>query len=181
MNTLDNILRLAKNDSALSKIDVKNIPLKRLMDGLLSQFERPNQAFPVSVRFLQDDGLIEAASVALDVNVIEWSVESLLLNAKKYAFISQGAVVSVAVLNSADLAISVSDFGSGIDPAERISIFKRYSRGKNSDEAPGIGIGLAVVSELLKLTNASNESVNDSSFGSGACFRITHPDVVSKV
>ena len=96
----------------------KTSPLKRLMDGLLSQFERPNQAFPVSVRFLQDDGLIEAASVALDVNVIEWSVESLLLNAKKYAFISQGAVVSVAVLNSADLAISVSDFGSGIDPAE---------------------------------------------------------------
>ena len=82
VNTLDNILRLAKNDSGLSKIDVKNIPLKRLMDGLRFQFERPNQAFPVSVRFLQDDGLIEAASVALDVNVIEWSVESLLLNSK---------------------------------------------------------------------------------------------------
>ena len=127
-----------------------------------------------------EEGVIEEVSIALDVSVLEWSVESLLLNAKKYAFTPQGAVVSLVIVNSADLEVSVSDFGSGVDPEDRMRIFKRYSRGMNTNDAPGTGIGLAVVSELLKLIGARVEVV-DPAAGVGACFRITVPGVVSKV
>ena len=80
----------------------------------------------------------------------------------------------------ADLEVSVSDFGSGVDPEDRMRIFKRYSRGMNTNDAPGTGIVLAVVSELLKLIGARVEVV-DPAAGVGACFRITVPGVVSKV
>lgn len=180
VNTLDNILRLAKNGSGLSAIVVKDVPLKSFVDLLRFRFEKPNHSFPVSVQSRLEEGVIEEVSIALDVSVLEWSVESLLLNAKKYAFTPQGAVVSVAIVNSADLEVSVSDFGSGVDPEDRMRIFKRYSRGMNTNDAPGTGIGLAVVSELLKLIGARVEVV-DPAAGVGACFRITVPGVVSKV
>ena len=180
VNTLDNILRLAKNGSGLSAIVVKDVPLKSFVDLLWFRFEKPNHSFPISVQSRLEEGVIEEVSIALDVSVLEWSVESLLLNAKKYAFTPQGAVVSVAIVNSADLEVSVSDFGSGVSPEDRMRIFKHYSRGMNINDAPGTGIGLAVVSELLKLIGARVEVV-DPAAGVGACFRITVPGVVSKV
>ena len=80
--TLDNILRLAKNGSGLSAIVVKDVPLKSFVDLLRFRFEKPNHSFPVSVQSRLEEGVIEEVSIALDVSVLEWSVESLLLNAK---------------------------------------------------------------------------------------------------
>ena len=50
VNTLDNILRLAKNGSGLSVIVVKDVPLKAFIDLLRFRFEKLNHVFPVTLR-----------------------------------------------------------------------------------------------------------------------------------
>ena len=111
VNNLDNILRLAKNGSGLSAIVSKDVPLKAFVDLLRFRFEKLNHVFPVSVQSRLEEGVIEEVSIALDLSVPEYSVEALLLNAKKYSFTPQSAVASVAIVNSANLEVSVSGFG----------------------------------------------------------------------
>ena len=59
VNTLDNILRLAKNSSGLSTIVVKDVPLKSVVDLLRFRFEKPNHSFPVSVQSRLEEWLIQ--------------------------------------------------------------------------------------------------------------------------
>ena len=46
--------------------------------------------------------------------------------------------------------ITVSDQGPGVDPAERESIFERFSRGKDTAGQAGFGLGLAIGRELAQ-------------------------------
>ena len=180
VNTLDNILRLAKKESGITSIISKDLKLQELLALFRDQFENLDNPFPVSVysTICEDD--VDKLVASVDPNVLTWSVESLLLNARKYAFTSKGAVIAISTSNQVSLEILVSDFGPGVDTKDRLKIFNRYSRGLNTKELPGTGIGLAVVSELLKMINASI-SVIDSSTGVGACFQIIVPGVISQL
>ena len=180
VNTLDNILRLAKNESGITSINSTDLRLKELIDLFRYQFENSDNSFPISVVSTIDKDLIENIIVTIDPNVLTWAVESLVLNARKYAFTTQGAVITISTSDQTSLIIVVSDFGPGIDIKDRKKIFNRYSRGVNANDAPGTGIGLAVVSELLKMINA-NISVIDSSKGFGASFQIIVPELKSEV
>ena len=178
VNTLDNILRLARNDSGLASVNIADVAINDLISEIRERFEDPSDIFPVAVETSTIDHQFTQSTVSTDISILEWAVESLLLNAKKYAFTSKGAIVSVSVLNYSDLVISVSDFGPGIDNADQQKIFKRYSRGSNVRNVSGSGIGLAVLSELLNLIHA-NISLIDSPNQIGACFQITAPGTVS--
>ena len=181
VNTLDNILRLAKNESGITSIMSKDLQLQELIALFRDQFENLDNSFPVLVYSTTCEDEVDNLVASVDPNVLTWSVESLLLNARKYAFTSKGAVIAISTSNQqASLEILVSDFGPGVDTKDRLKIFNRYSRGLNTKELPGTGIGLAVVSELLKMVNASI-SVIDSSTGVGACFQIIVPEAISQV
>ena len=178
VNTLDNILRLARNDSGLTSVSICDVVINDLITEIRERFEDSSDIFPIAVESSLIDHKMAENTVSIDLNILEWAVESLILNAKKYAFTPNGAVVSMSILNRSDLVVSVSDFGPGIDNADRQKIFKRYSRGSNASNVSGSGIGLAVLSELLNLIHA-NIRLIDSPNQIGACFQITVPDIVS--
>ena len=98
-----------------------------LISEIRERFEDQSDIFPVAVETSAIDHQFSESTVSIDISILEWALESLLLNAKKYAFTSNGAIVSVSVLNCSDLVVSVSDFCPGIDDADRQKIFKRYS------------------------------------------------------
>lgn len=75
------------------------------------------------------------------------------------------------------LAISISDTGKGIPKSEQNKIFDRFYRVKGSNQlVPGVGIGLALVKELVDLQDG-NISV-ESAPGAGSKFSVSLPVLI---
>ena len=63
----------------------------------------------------------------------------------------EGGAVTVNVSASAGRALlSVTDEGSGPDPADQDHLFERFWRGESSSEHPGSGLGLAIVAAIVE-------------------------------
>jgi len=106
-------------------------------------------------------------------------VWNLLSNAVKFA---PGGVVRVTVRHATNqMRLTVSDTGVGIAPEFQAHVFDRFRQADSSitREHGGLGIGLAVVKELVELHGGSIQ-VNSRGRGTGATFSVLFPcaDVV---
>jgi two-component system sensor histidine kinase QseC len=81
----------------------------------------------------------------LDVHAFQSIVHNLVGNA--LAYVRQGGQVCVELrAQDGGLCLSVADDGPGIAPEQRTLVFERFYRGSGHD-APGAGLGLAIVRE----------------------------------
>jgi signal transduction histidine kinase len=78
-------------------------------------------------------------------------IANLLDNADRYA----GGATSVSIERTGDLIhISVEDNGNGVPEDERDIVFDRFSRGSeggNRSNDTGVGLGLALIDEHVRL------------------------------
>jgi PAS domain S-box-containing protein len=96
---------------------------------------------------------------------------NLLSNAGKYG---RGKPVAVTLSQDAGAArVTVRDNGIGIAPADRQRIFERFERAVSSSQYSGFGLGLWIVSEIVKAMGGS--ITVDSALGAGASFTVTLP------
>ncbi|MEI6536429.1 MAG: HAMP domain-containing sensor histidine kinase, partial [Verrucomicrobiaceae bacterium] len=92
----------------------------------------------------------DAATFALDANLLRSALGNLLGNAVKYS--APGATVTLAVQVSAGVArFVVSDQGIGIPAADQARLLEPFHRGRNVGEITGTGLGLAIVERCVKL------------------------------
>jgi two-component system sensor histidine kinase QseC len=140
-----------------------------VMARLYPVFERKRQA--ISLEGGGGDELI----VLGDRFALETLLSNLLTNASRYTP-SEGQVV-VALARSTDrISLTVEDSGKGIAEEDHLRIFERFTRLINEQEAdaPGCGLGLAIVGHVARLHGAQ-VNVTQSRFASGARFEVTFP------
>jgi signal transduction histidine kinase len=102
---------------------------------------------------------------------VEQVVANLLSNALRYG---GGAPVRVIVESAGDeVSISVRDSGPGIEPALRERIFERFFRADSGDSTGGLGLGLAVVRELVSAMGGT--VAHDDWESPGASFTVRLP------
>ncbi len=107
--------------------------------------------------------------MSVDKRRIGQVLTNLLVNADNYA----GGATVVRISDSAsEVVIEVEDDGPGIPDHQRSYVFERFARGDNP-EAPGTGLGLALVQEHVRLHGGTVE-VRDGVTG-GACFVVCLP------
>ncbi len=113
--------------------------------------------------------------VLADCAWIERALINLFVNAAKYS--PQGTEIAVSASDTGQfVAISVTDDGVGIDPAEQEMIFERFYRGQNSrDRVSGTGMGLAICRAVVEAHHGSIRVENVS--GHGAKFTVMLPVV----
>ena len=76
-------------------------------------------------------------------------LDNLLSNAIKYS--PQGGRVEVGVASEeGGVIVSIRDHGMGMKEVERERLFTRWSRGADVERIPGTGLGLSVVTELIR-------------------------------
>jgi len=102
---------------------------------------------------------------------IEQILSNLLSNASKYG---AGKPVEVKVEHAAaQVHLSVRDQGIGIPAGDRKRVFERFERAVSSYEYGGFGLGLWIVSEIVK---AMGGDINiDETPGGGATFTVSLP------
>lgn len=88
------------------------------------------------------------AELCLDEKRLAQVIENLLNNARKYA---PGTKIEVsAQIRDGKYEIHVRDHGKGILPQDMPFICEKFYRGKNTGDAPGSGLGLYIVTYILK-------------------------------
>ncbi|MBI5102830.1 MAG: HAMP domain-containing histidine kinase [Nitrospirae bacterium] len=109
-----------------------------------------------------------AIRVSADTDKLERIVQNILTNAIKNT-VTGGVTVSTGKTDSM-FFIKISDTGVGISEEEQPLVFKRFYRG---GESGGIGLGLAIVRELVDVMGGRIEL--QSRVGEGASFTVWLP------
>lgn len=120
------------------------------------------------IRYSGEPGLVVRGDAALLVRV----VDNLVGNALKFA---PGEPVDVAVgpAGGESVCLTVRDRGPGIPSGEREEIFRRFARGGSAAAVPGLGLGLALVAEIVRWHGGRIDVEAPGSGGS--LFRVTLP------
>ncbi len=175
----------------------ETVRLSRLTDGILEltklergsvalRFERIDAAGPVGAAVDFHRFLFEAAGVGLSEQVeagvfvqadgdrLTQAVSNLLSNAIRYS--PDGGQVNVALRREGRSAvIEVADTGIGIAEKDINKVFSRFWRADEARdrESGGLGIGLAIVKEIVKRHGGRVCAIRRE--GGGTVFRIEIP------
>jgi signal transduction histidine kinase len=176
--TLDEIIRTLLDFSRLESgrleahLDVVDIgalvrEVAARLEGLMADHEMVTQ--------IESDLLVQGDPMLLDR-----VVENLLANAAKHTPPGTRVILSVRARRG-DAVISVTDDGPGIPTEELKHIGDRFYRGSNTAtyRIRGLGLGLALVSEVLELHGSELEV--DSHVDQGSQFRFRLPVVPGPV
>jgi PAS domain S-box-containing protein len=162
---IDRLLDTSRIRSGQLELDRKPTDLVALVRGVAQEFA---EASGREVNFSGPelpDGLVSVDGVR-----IEQVISNLIDNAIKYGPADKPVEVAVAV-DAATARVAIRDHGAGIAPAERERIFEAFHRA--SPDTRGVGLGLHVAREIVKLHGGSLE-VEDGG-GGGTKFVMTLP------
>lgn len=164
-------LRLISRIDVLSmKYDFK--PL-RIIDVVLDAEETLSVNVQEKNIKVDNDFMKDCPYINGDYNALRQVFVNLLDNAIKYSFVNQKIIVCIKKTGSF-LKIVVKDHGIGIGVQDREKIFERFYRIEDeSHTEKGIGLGLAIVREILHAHNATIKV--ESQINEGSQFIINFP------
>jgi PAS domain S-box-containing protein len=193
----DGLRRMAdavkRNAVAQSKLIRDLLDLSRLRSGKL-ELNHENVSPVASIENAIETVRLDAASKGIDIEVIapddvmfvradpvrlEQIIWNLLNNSVK--FTPSGGRISVRLEEDRDeIVLTVSDNGQGIDPSFLPHIFEifRQADASTNRSQQGMGIGLAVVQQLVELHGGS-VTADSAGTGKGATFTIRLPRSVN--
>ena len=153
-------LALRDFDATTREIDVADILNARL------DFLRRSTSRPIECE------VTEGACIRADSALFERVIDNLVTNAIKYS--PEPEPVCVSLRWEGDVALlEVADRGPGIPTAEREQIFRRFMRGSTAEEIEGLGLGLALVAEVVQWHGGTVVVVDRP--GGGSVFRVSLP------
>jgi len=115
----------------------------------------------------------DSAVVVCDRNQIVQVLINLLTNARD-AMPGGGRITLRARQTESSAVIEVADQGTGIAPENLEKIFDPFFTTKSIGEKSGLGLGLSIVSEIVRGHNGTIEARSDGP-GRGATFAVTLP------
>jgi len=115
------------------------------------------------------------STVSADKDRITQVIINLLNNAIKYSPDSSKIDVTIHQPKKDYVAVSVKDYGIGIDKQHQGRIFDRFYRAEGESEQtyPGFGIGLFIASEIIQRHHGSISLTSEK--GEGSVFTFTLP------
>jgi signal transduction histidine kinase len=142
---VDDLLEISRFDAGAQTLDLDEVRLDQVVMEAVRASKSP--AVPVEV-----DADLAGSVVVADKRRLMRVIANLLDNADKYA----GGATSVALGEGPDgtVTITVEDDGPGVAREQRERIFDRFSRGSEAGRrgtGDGVGLGLALVAEHVRL------------------------------
>ncbi|MDJ1138656.1 hybrid sensor histidine kinase/response regulator transcription factor [Marinicella marina] len=122
----------------------------------------------------------DQATIDVTDQFIDAVLGNLVSNAIKYT--QSGGHVEVTSKTTDDsLVLSVSDNGAGLTAEQQKDIFKRFRRLDSHQAIEGIGIGLSVVEEVVKVNNGEIQVSSELGVGSEFIVRIPLAEAVAEI
>jgi K+-sensing histidine kinase KdpD len=164
---IENILTATQLDNRVLQLNVSDENIAEFAEDLVQKWSKQRCDISVVNKVRE--------KVKVDKVLIEIMIVNLLENALKYAK-GNGINLSFSLIDRS-LQISVCDQGPGILKEDQKQIFKKFYRAGNEETRTekGTGLGLYIVSELVKIHNGRISYQNNEP--NGACFKIVIENV----
>src|SRR6185295_4864879 len=164
------ILDLSRLEAGRLPLEMKEIQLPALLEEVKAETQGVWEQSSLTFVWNVADKL---PLLRTDPGKLKMIIKNLLGNAVK--FTEQGNIVVEAHCQQEGIAISVSDTGIGIPPAEVRNIFEPFLQVECSTTRRygGIGLGLHIVKRLLEMLGGTVEV--QSTVGHGSTFRVWVP------
>lgn len=169
INLIDDIIRLSRLDEGATDMPQTPLVLKDIASQVAERLQPQAAAAGVAVSVTGDPGRIDGIS-----QLISEMIYNLTDNAIKYNRPDGNVIISIAAGPQA-VALTVSDSGIGIPPADQSRIFERFFRvdKSHSRQIGGTGLGLSIVKHIAQLHKAQLSVV--SRVGEGTAITVTFP------
>jgi PAS domain S-box-containing protein len=167
---VESLLDLSRIIAGKLELDIQHVDLARLLDGALDAVRPDAEAkgitidveVPSTVSTLQGDGG--------RLQQVFWN---LLSNAVK--FTPNGGRIGVHVAQQdREVTIAITDSGQGISAAFLPQVFDRFKQAENRRSPTGLGLGLAVVREMVH-AHGGRVLAESPGEGLGSTFTVTLP------
>ena len=137
--SIDQVLNLTKLDTA--QLNLEKFGLRELVEDVIKPYQSLADAKGIYIRIKPDD-----TAVTADRHLLRLAISNLISNAVK--FTNRGGM-SIAIRRSGSKAvIAVADTGVGIAKEDQKRLFIKFF--KADPTAPGTGIGLTAVKQIMK-------------------------------
>lgn len=168
LNTLvGNILMLSKMETKPLPEQYTRFRLDEQLRQVVAQLEPQWSAKGISFRVRLDE--VELLGWE---QVLPYVWSNLISNAVKFS--PSGSVIALTLLEQRECAVvTVSDRGCGMEPDVQERIFEKFYQGDTSHKAEGNGLGLALVRQIVELSQGVVEV--ESQPGKGSTFRVILP------
>ncbi len=175
---VERLLTLSKIDNEEEKVTFTPVDFNVMLNAIMNRL-RPN-ATNKQINLFGEFDTEGVTPILVDYDKIWEAIYNITDNAIKYTP-QNGQVKLRLYKNMTDLAISISDSGTGIAPEDRDKIFERFYRLDDSRtrETGGTGLGLAIAKEAVMLHDGRIE-VDESEFG-GSRFIIYLPQRTGEI
>lgn len=164
---VDSLLDLSRLRSGQLSIEHQPVDLGALAQSIIAETQPMLTDHSLTLRAPNHPLVLSGDALRL-----EQVVRNLVSNAVKYS--PSGGEIVVGVERAGDRAqLSVADPGVGIAPEVIPHLFQRYYRDQGVQDISGLGVGLYVVHEIVRLHGGSVQV--DSQLSVGSVFTITLP------
>jgi signal transduction histidine kinase len=169
---VDDLLLLSRLDAGRLKLEITNVPIKRLFSDIKRQAEKMEHGMRINVEVKSPAG-----SVKGDVARLRQVLLILLDNAIKHTS-SETAVRVFSQQYGKVVEIIVEDQGPGIPAAHLPHLFQRFYQvpGRSGHATHSYGLGLSIAKRLIEQQNGKIRV--ESHLGSGTKFTISLPAAV---
>ncbi|WP_082551245.1 GAF domain-containing hybrid sensor histidine kinase/response regulator [Pseudorhodoferax sp. Leaf265] len=169
---VDDLLDMSRIVSGKLQLDLQPVAPLGCIEAAIETVRPAAEAAGVRIETRLDPG---AGVVSADAVRLQQVVWNLVANAVK--FTPRGGLVSVQLVAEGEaLRIVVQDSGIGIAPAFLPHIFDRFRQadGSITRRFGGLGLGLAIVRQLVELHGGSVQA-SSAGEGQGSCFVVRLP------
>jgi signal transduction histidine kinase/ActR/RegA family two-component response regulator len=166
---LGDLLDIARITAGKLELEKANLNVTSIASAAIETVRPAADAKRIELRYTSGAGI---KPVHGDAQRIQQILVNLLSNAIK--FTPEAGTVSMDIAQvDEQIEISISDTGMGIEAELLPHIFERFRQGKRNG-GEGLGLGLAIVRELIELHGGSIHADSDGA-GTGAKFTVFFP------
>ncbi|MBI9073337.1 MAG: HAMP domain-containing histidine kinase [Melioribacteraceae bacterium] len=164
ISLINNVLRISKL-KLLEDVSKENLFLKELIDNVIEIIGPEASEKNIKISLIEFDEK-EFSELTGDKILLELAISNLVNNAVKYGN-DNGRVIIDASRNGDFINLNVADDGVGIPGDEIHNIFNQFYRASNikKKNKEGAGMGLSVVSEIIKRHGGEIKVVSPSKIG----------------
>lgn len=151
LSTFNALLRIAQVESGHRRSGFADVDLRVILDDVIELYEPLAAEKDLALRaHLAPKTLLRG-----DRDLLFQALANLLDNAIKYT--PPGGCIQVDMVEAdGQVVVDVIDTGTGIPPADRDKVFRRFYRVESSrSEQPGNGLGLSLVQAVVQLHQGS--------------------------
>lgn len=145
-NLINSLLILAKVNSNKT-IEFKSERIDELIFEVLEELKAEIKEFRIEFYIAESEALFDLMEVSVNKELLKISFYNLLKNA--YCYSENGLVITNLRIENERLILEIINDGEVLDESDQLNLFLPFSRGKNSMNISGVGIGLVIVKRIL--------------------------------